>query len=299
MQIKLMFLISLAILCSFFAESQQDCSMHRVKIVCTNILNFGWPDLGFIPTCLAEDSMNTIIPGSSVSSVVHINGSEVRNLLEIEGFQTYRGMVKFIPTGIMRKFTNLKVLVIYETGLLSVTKDNLREFGSSLEKLSLSKNKLIFIDADLFVFNPNLKDIWITNNPIRHIEPGFFANLKNLEYVNFLTLGSAGCMSQTFDAERGDNIDTFEWSSENCSDESARSETQSLIDDALCWEAQVLRIPDKIIENANEINEASIARSEELERNLNTRIDSLEKKMESVLKIVTQIKCLSNNQKRK
>lgn len=285
---------SIAFLCIFVAESQQDCPMHKVEIVCAS---FG--SLMKILVCIGDRSASSTIPGSSVSSIVHTDRSDMTDHPQIEGFYIKRGSIKFIPTGIRNKFSNLKLLMIDETGLLRLNKENLKEFGTSLEILGLPFNKLISIDADLFEYNLNLKTMWLHDNPIRHIEPAFFANLKNLRNPQYIDLVSAGCMSQLFHSGSVHDIAKLEWMNQNCIDDSARNETHNLINDALCWEAQVLRIPEQIIEHTNEIDQASTARFEEMERKLNTRIDSLEKKLDNVLKIVTQIKCMSNDQIRR
>lgn len=65
---------------------------------------------------------------ASVISVVHKNKSTLANLADIGGLYIYDASVKFIPTGFKQKLDNLKVLAIYSSGLLSVAKENLKEF---------------------------------------------------------------------------------------------------------------------------------------------------------------------------
>lgn len=137
---------------------------------------------------------------------MHSNELEVINLADITGLNFYDATVKFIPSGIGRHFVNLKVLHIVYCRLLSVNKENLKEFGNSLEYLSIQSEsiKLISTDVDLLECNPNLEDIYLNDNPIRHIDTEFFANLKNMRSLKVAYLQDAtNCMDQYFRTSKG------------------------------------------------------------------------------------------------
>lgn len=76
----------------------------------------------------------------------------------------------------------------------NVKKENFKEFGSSLEHLSLLFNKIKFIYADLFEFNPNLKAIFMHDDPIRHFDTEFFTNLRALRFLEHVNLNAASCI---------------------------------------------------------------------------------------------------------
>lgn len=230
--------ILLVAFCTLHFVESQHCSMHKVSIICDKIKENTKSVIGYPLTCHVDESMTSTIPGSSVSSVKQRNGTDLTNRAQIEALNINRATVKFIPTGIKKKFPHLKVLRIIYSNLQSVNKENLKEFGGLLEILSLRMNDITFIEADLFEYNPNIIGIWLNGNLIRHIEPKFFTNVKNLKKIGWLGMSVAGCMDQSFTADEGDKIATFKWNNEKCTHGIAKAETQHLIKAALCAEAK-------------------------------------------------------------
>lgn len=216
----------------------ESCSTRRVQIICSRVEKTQWVD-GLFYSCAGSRSIISMLPGSSVSSIVHGNGSEVTNLLQIEGFYISTAKVKFIPSGIGSRLQKIKTFQIFQCGLLSVSKEDLKDFGSSLELIYLGYNKLTVIDADLFEFNLLLKKIYLDNNPIRHIDPEFFTNLKKLRNIVFVEIYETSCISQEFETSNRHNITTFKWRSEKCMNETAKIELKNMINDNLCDETKI------------------------------------------------------------
>lgn len=221
----------LSIILLSFAINSQSCSpsFDNVDIICSEILENGFGFVGTVLSCQVDSSFTSLYPESSVSSVVHSNGSAVTNLRQIEAIYVQHATVKFIPTGIKSKFPNLKAIYIGLSGVLSVNKNNLKQFGDSLEYLYLAENSITSIDDDLFENNPNLKGIYFDSNPIRHIDTGFFTNLKKLEKIEYLSFYRVGCMDQEFKKTSGHQMATFTWNYKGCFDESAKVKTQCKI----------------------------------------------------------------------
>lgn len=238
---KNILLILTIVQCATHLVESQDCSMHKVYIVCSNISIGEFPYVEDVLVCIGDKKMNLTIPGSYVSSVVHSNGSKVTNHSDIEGLNIFDSTVHFIPNGIKSQFPKLKLLDIERSGLLSVKMENLRDFGDMLVFLDLHGNKLTSIDANLLDHNPNLQAIYLNGNPIRHIEPAFFTNLKSFKSIKQFNFESTGCINQDFDSPLYHHkIETYIWNYEKCTDETAKIETQHLINEALCDEAKSL-----------------------------------------------------------
>lgn len=246
--------INFTILLLFVALSSlansQYCSKQseKVSIVCSSFKNVPFPDLESVLLCVGDKFITVAFPDASVSSVVHSNNSQVTNAVEVEALVIHGAKVKFIPSGIKSNFPNLKALAISSCGLMSVNKDNFKEFGSSLEVLVLGYNKLTLIDADLFDYNPNLKIIELNYNPIRHIESEFFTNLKSLKSLKEISLESANCISQRFGTSK-DQIATFEWESKNCTDFAAKLGTEYLLGKNFdCVDAKIISLKNEFSE---------------------------------------------------
>lgn len=230
-------LVTILLLCSvstFLVDSQNSSEENCfIKIICRSIGDVKWHFKGSHLTCVGDDSIKSEFSDSLVSSVVHKNESEVSNLDEITGLFIFDAEeVKFIPSGLKKHFPILKGLRISSSGLLSVTKEDLKQFGSSLEHLSLFNNNIKSINADLFEYNPNLKAIFLVGNPIRHIDPEFFANLKQLKSLEVVSLSYFGNSGQEFSTSRGHDIATYKWNNENCTDSTAKIQAQNLVRDS-------------------------------------------------------------------
>lgn len=118
-----------------------------------------------------DDHKVTSITGS------HWSGYSNRDVV---GFKRSFGSRDFIPKGLTNFFPNLKDIEIFDANMKEISKDDLKEFGSNLEKLWLWYMKITHISHDLFEYNPYLKEIVLWANEIQTIEYGAFDNLFNL-----------------------------------------------------------------------------------------------------------------------
>lgn len=235
----------------------RDCSIvYNVTNLCTSFSHRTYIIVGTLLTCVGDNLTISEYPGISVTSVFETsNNSTITNLEQIQGiFIAKAPLIKFIPSGIKRNFPNLKAIIIESSGLLSINKEDLREFGISLQYLELFRNLLTFIDANLFEYNQNLTFINLSSNPLRYIEPAFFTNLKIMKSLEQIHLSTVGCMDQYFATIVGHNIKTFEWSHEGCSDESAKTEKQNFMNNELCSEAKSNASSAKVNHEVNNVS---------------------------------------------
>lgn len=218
---------------SFLVMTQSPCTNNqteKVEIVCWFIAkSYSLAPAGTVLTFYADSSVISTFSDSTVFSVLHSNKTEITELSDIKALELSNAKLHFIPHGIRKHFPSLKFLIIEFCGLLSVNKENLKEFGDSLKELYLQRNNLISIDADLFEYNPNLLVFVLDDNPIRHIDPEFYTNLRNLKKIEVGALRSAGCIQNSFNIFRGDNIAYFAWHNGKCNDITAKLETQALV----------------------------------------------------------------------
>lgn len=220
--VQLFFIILLFALSQATEEEEEGslpCLANHVEIVCNVIKSSQDPDdpKSDYRLCMGDKSIISTSPASLVSSVVYEDGCDVKNPSSITGLAIKFATITFIPTGFRRILPNLKGLMIYKCGLMSVSKSNLKQFGDSLKYLVLDRNEIMYIDADLFEFNPNLKEISFDENPIRRINPEFFTNLKRLKNLQLVEFHSCTCINHEFNYKRQD-ISTFTWDNYYCKD---------------------------------------------------------------------------------
>lgn len=227
--VAIVFLLSISPFISSQTCSEEDRA--EIEIVCEKVDGWKWHGIGERITCEGDSSISSIFSYSSVSSVEFSDESDESKIDQITALSIQDAAVKFIPSDIKSHFTILQALQIIKCGLLSVNKENMEELGNSLLFLSLSDNKLMSIEADLFEYNPNLKVINLSDNPIRYIDPKFFTNLESLINLEIVQLNDATCMNEEFNASTDLNIAAFKWNNEDCTDETAIDDTQKLIGD--------------------------------------------------------------------
>lgn len=263
----LLFLTILSLIAIAPLTTSQYC-LSEIEIVCSTIGKVGtWTKIGVVLAC-NDYSIISTNPGSSVLKVVNNNKLEVTNLAQITALNVEYATVKFLPRGIKNHITSLKALRIISSGLLSLDKEDLREFGASLEFLVLHNNKIISVDGDLFEHNPNMKVFSLRGNPIRHIGVGFFANLKEMKRISNVNLEHLTCMNKYFDAANS-KIAKFDWQKAKCNDNSAKVDAQNMIKDLKNECARVQTTTTPVTENEGSENNKKI-------KELQQKIDQLQ-----------------------
>lgn len=291
---KQLVLIFLFIVTSLHLTKSQSCSesANNVEIICSKIssIDFGY-NVGSLLSCHGDSSIISTYPDSVVSKVINSDQTAVKNISQIKALYIVSATIKFIPYGIKAKFPSIEAITIDMGGLLSVNRDNLKEFGSSLEYLVLSNNLITTIDADLFSYNPNMKFIYLDFNPIQHMEAAFFTNLKNLKQVGYVYFQHVGCMNQYFNIASGHNLVSFQWKNSGCTDRKTAIEALSMrmlvdvkrkqnFDNRVCSD-----VKHENIELRGQLRDLA-DNNKKLSENLNNWMESVDKKLESLNKFI-------------
>lgn len=278
---KLKFLMFILITANLSSPTRlQSCTEFQVKIVCSMIFNESYSVIGFVRQCKAIDVISKN-PHASLTEVVNKNDMKFTNTEKIEGLEISGVSLMFLPSGIKTKFPKLRVLFINPNGgLLCVSKENLKELGSSLEFFGVVNNRITFIEADLFEHNPNIKLIHFYNNPIRYIDPDFFMNLMKLEKVEWITVkSSTDCIDQDFRTSREHNLTAFKWNSKGCLDVTAKDDVQKFANkQEMCFDSTTPLATTESFDSNDDI----IA----LVQKLSADNEELKKKVESLTRLV-------------
>lgn len=169
-----------------------------------------------VQNCQAQ-LLNIQAQESEITSIIAVNGTAL-DTTEIESLYLNESTVSFMPTGFTNVLPNLKFVNFIAVGLQQLDKGNLEQFGSSLLVLDVSSNQISHLEADLFEYNQNLKAIGLSNNAIEFIDSAFFDNLRMMNSLFVLVLQNAGCMDQNFERTNPEDLLSFEWDTDNCSD---------------------------------------------------------------------------------
>ena len=130
-----------------------------------------WEQVGKIKVCYAENVNIT----SRHEEVTSVNGrTEPTNL---QGLEIVHQTVNYLPKGINKFFPNLKGLVVENSKLKSLKKDDLKSL-KQLVYVNFVGNDLESLDGDLFEFNPKLKFIGFGSNKIKYVCGFLLINLS-------------------------------------------------------------------------------------------------------------------------
>lgn len=305
-------------------KSADICIKTMQSMHCKDTFNIDYGNVGAVWSCYnnKENPVISTIPDRTISSIVYVNGSLVDNM-KVQAIYIINSDIRFLPRGLKTVLPSLKVLAIRTSGLLTVTKSNLEEFGGSLVYVAFDGNKLTSLDSDLFEFNSNLKGIYLYSNPLRHIEPKFFENLKSLKSLLYISLKETSCMDQYFWTDNSVDILKFIWNHERCFNETARIESmlssvngrvQNSLINEMCLDENLESSTSVILQSVEESAENSNARMnlleslvrnlmndnielkqkiEKLTRRSNCRMDSLDEKLDRIINLLD--KSVSNN----
>ena len=89
-----------------------------------------------------------------------------------------------LPENLHKIFSNLAVIYVANSNLLSLTAEDLKHF-EDLKVLDVWNNKLQSIPGDLFHFTPNIQRVSFAKNPIQFVGLELFEGLENLQQIDF------------------------------------------------------------------------------------------------------------------
>lgn len=134
---------------------------------------------------LRECFVQNLTVSATSQKIVSIGSSFVKTD-EVKGFHIYNSSLCFyIPSGIHEYFANIEVLTVNYCGLRVVTSEDFRPLNR-LRGVYLQNNELTTLDRDLFVHNPLIEEINLSENKLKNIDNGIWTPLKNLRKVEIL-----------------------------------------------------------------------------------------------------------------
>lgn len=201
----------------------------KVQLTCDRLASSYWDEpegsqvgIGHLLTCTVRSiQVSVTSSNSAVESIMHKNGTLIKNPEQIGALVFENSKMSFVLKQITNFLTNLLVAQFSNNGLLAISKDDLKQFGSKLELVDFSFNNLTSVDADLFEHNRQLRTVIFRHNPLRFIYPKFFESLVSLTQLKFAYLVS-GCINAVFYSKNHDDIERFDWKNAKCSNSTLR-----------------------------------------------------------------------------
>lgn len=265
----------------YVAASQSEDS--EVDIVCTELKLMTFKYIGEVETCFSNSTSLTV-PNSNINirSVLHEDGTAVTtDYIEALYIRNSKKM-SFLPSGIKESLEGgLKVLRIDNGALNHIDKDDLEPFGSDLLVIQLFNCALTALKGNLFDNNPNLVYIDFERNKLKYIDPQLFKSFQQLEDLEEVDMIDSGCISKKFLKSQGHNFSEFYWSAK-CIDVMALIENNERI-----YEKIKQKIEDKvdtvIVDDVYEIKK-ELPKLRYSIKEINTKIDEINTKIDKIIK---------------
>lgn len=194
---KLIFLFVLISLS--FAD---DNGLTRVPLRCESVESGEFCCGSSLYYCTARNSLLVDSPDVIIDKIMDKNNSEIQETISIKGlkFDDCKDM-KFIPQDLDEFFPDLEGLIVRNSALQSLEKDDIIRF-KKLKYLDVSGNKLQYLDS---AYNENLECLNIDANPLKYIG-SILRNFKNLKTLTFTSCKDSEKHTDYKDFE---NFDSF------------------------------------------------------------------------------------------
>lgn len=163
---------------------------------------------------------------TSIRNVLQGGGSKF-DTSSIDWLSIYNlGTVKYVPAGIKKNFPHLTKFEIINGRLIHLEREDMRQFGDSLMYLNFNGNSLTAIEGNLFEFNPNLRIIYLNNNPFKFINVDLFMNFRKMNFLTTdVSFGSSNCINSYIPVRES----SVNWNIGSCNDIDAKNKGLMII----------------------------------------------------------------------
>lgn len=208
--IKMMKILRVLLLFGSIFILRCNCEVERVNISCQYTRTSYWDFLGNLNSCY----------GAEVE--VFNRESEVNNTVKSNDIQailfTFRSKLHFMPAKMKDNYPKLRALLFQGQPMESLSKFDLKQFGSDLEYFDMQGFRLRYITQDLFIYNPNIMCIKFHGNSLKYIDVKFFENIPRMRKLEMISLVSDPCVDIKLLRKEFPN----KWV-QNCSDSASRT----------------------------------------------------------------------------
>lgn len=156
-------------------------SASALKVDCEFKTSNGWDVLGSPYGCFITNMAVTDKQQVTGASGSHLYGNTNN---EVKVFNIYGGVCNILPSGFGTVFKNLEGLTVWNAALQTISSEDFKEF-SGLREIYIYANQIVYLESNLFEFNPKMEFIHFQNNKIKYIGSNFFNQLPKLKFADF------------------------------------------------------------------------------------------------------------------
>lgn len=183
------------------------------ELSCRFETNTEWWAINDVYFCELKHDVEMIKSRDAVTSVNghHLNG---KSNADVVGFRASNKKLLSFPQGLDKYFDGEKIqfIAVWSTGLKEIHQSDLAPF-TKMRVLSLWENDFEVIERDLLKFNPQIEYIGLGKNKIKFIDGNVFGHLKNLHSLH---IDGNACISRQEAGNRLRVLDLIDEINEKC-----------------------------------------------------------------------------------
>lgn len=130
---------------------------------------------------------NPNISSKESAQIDLVNGTHMKGKFNNDEifFHSAHKIINYIPSGLEKVFTNLRGIVLWNSGIKEVRRNDLKTYKKLTYLLIADACKIEVLEDGLFDLNPQMEFIGFENCQIFHIYPKIFDNLHHLKGLYF------------------------------------------------------------------------------------------------------------------
>lgn len=184
-----------------------------LQLTCRYKTQTNWWAIDNVYFCDLKYDLATIEP----NDVVTVNGCQSygKSNADVVGFRANNKQLPYFPNGLNDYFDAEKIefIAVWEAGLKEIHQSDLAPF-TKLRILSLWANDFEVIERDLLKFNPQIEYIGLGKNKIKFIDGDVFGHLNALHTLH---IDGNQCISRQVAGDRDAVLGLLDEIKENCS----------------------------------------------------------------------------------
>lgn len=153
------------------------------ELSCRYDTDTDWWAINNVYFCDLKNDVNI----TKLSAITSVDGDQLDGYTsaDVRGFRAYHRTLHFFPNDLNKFFNAEKIefIAIWSTGLREIHQNDLSPF-TKLKVLSLWDNDFDTIEYDLLKFNPLIEYIGLGKNKIKFVDGNVFDHLKNLHTLH-------------------------------------------------------------------------------------------------------------------
>ncbi|XP_037035852.1 uncharacterized protein LOC119074020 [Bradysia coprophila] len=208
---------------NLFREIQEKCSgsndtatggASNVELTCRYKTETNWWAIDNVYFCDLKYDVETLKPNDVITTLHGFHLDDKSNA-DVVGFRASNKQLEYFPKGLPNYFDagKMEFIAVWETGLKEIHQSDLSPF-TKLRILSLWANDFEVIERDLFEFNPHLEYIGLGKNKIKFIDGNVFGHLNALHSLH---IDDNKCISRQVAGDREAVLNLFREIQEKCS----------------------------------------------------------------------------------